>query len=122
MCASAANRAFIGFLQNHDQIGNRAFGDRLSTMVSAPALKAAAAIYLLLPQIPLLFMGEEWGAKQPFPFFCDFSGELANAVRDGRRAELAQFPEFSDPDKRRKIRIHWRWRPFYLRNLTGGRA
>ncbi len=61
------------------------------------------AVYLLLPQIPMLFMGEEWSASQPFPFFCDFSGDLAEAVRKGRREEFAKFPEFQDPATREKI-------------------
>jgi maltooligosyltrehalose trehalohydrolase len=82
--------AFVTFLQNHDQIGNRPHGDRLTTLASAEALEAALAITLIAPSPPLLFMGEEWGAKEPFPFFCDFQGELANAVRHGRAAELAR--------------------------------
>jgi maltooligosyltrehalose trehalohydrolase len=81
--------AFINFLQNHDQIGNRAFGDRLESNVGAPAIEAALAITLLAPAIPMLFMGEEWGSKTPFPFFCDFKGDLAQAVRSGRRREYA---------------------------------
>jgi maltooligosyltrehalose trehalohydrolase len=81
--------AFINFLQNHDQIGNRAFGDRLESSVKAKAIEAALAIILLEPAIPMLFMGEEWGSKTPFPFFCDFEGDLANAVRKGRRREYA---------------------------------
>jgi len=95
--------AFIAFAQNHDQIGNRAFGERLISISPKEAVRAVTAIYLLLPQIPMLFMGEEWGASQPFPFFCDFSGELSNAVREGRRAEFAKFPEFQDPQKRERI-------------------
>jgi maltooligosyltrehalose trehalohydrolase len=58
---------------------------------------------LLLPQIPMLFMGEEWGARQPFQFFCDFHGELADAVRRGRREEFKRFPEFADPARRERI-------------------
>jgi maltooligosyltrehalose trehalohydrolase len=95
--------AFVAFIQNHDQVGNRAFGDRLVSFAPAAAVRAAAAIYLLLPQVPMLFMGEEWGATQPFPFFCDFEAELAEAVRNGRRAEFAKFPEFQDPKKRDTI-------------------
>jgi maltooligosyltrehalose trehalohydrolase len=88
--------AFVPFLQNHDQIGNRAFGDRLSQVAkSDEALRAAAAILLLSPLPPLLFMGEEWSAPEPFPFFCDFKGELAQAVREGRRREFAHFMHFS---------------------------
>ncbi len=71
--------AFVGFIQNHDQIGNRAFGERLSAIAPPEAVRAVAAVYLLLPQIPMLFMGEEWGATQPFPFFCDFAGDLARS-------------------------------------------
>jgi maltooligosyltrehalose trehalohydrolase len=81
--------AFVNFLQNHDQIGNRAFGDRLESHVKAEAIEAALAITLLAPAIPMLFMGEEWGSKAPFPFFCDFKGDLAEAVRKGRRHEYA---------------------------------
>ncbi|HEX4050478.1 MAG TPA: malto-oligosyltrehalose trehalohydrolase [Steroidobacteraceae bacterium] len=95
--------AFVAFIQNHDQIGNRAFGERLSVLVSPPALRAVAATYLLLPQIPMLFMGEEWGCTQPFQFFCDFSAELAERVRDGRRAEFARFSAFQDPSARERI-------------------
>ena len=81
--------AFISFLQNHDQIGNRPLGERLVVLASAPAIDAALQIMLLAPMPPMLFMGEEWGAVQPFPFFCDFAGELADAVRRGRKAEFA---------------------------------
>ena len=81
--------AFVNFLQNHDQIGNRAFGDRLESHVKSEAIEAALAITLLAPAIPMLFMGEEWGSKVPFPFFCDFKGGLAEAVREGRRREYA---------------------------------
>jgi len=79
--------AFVNFLQNHDQIGNRPLGDRLETHVPPEAIEAALAITLLAPAIPMLFMGEEWGSKVPFPFFCDFKGDLAEAVRKGRRGE-----------------------------------
>jgi maltooligosyltrehalose trehalohydrolase len=90
--------AFISFIQNHDQTGNDAFGSRLSKLASPGAIRAAVATYLLMPQIPMLFQGEEWGAEQPFAFFCDFdNAELAEAVRTGRRAEFAKFPEFADP-------------------------
>jgi maltooligosyltrehalose trehalohydrolase len=81
--------AFISFLQNHDQVGNRPLGERLAALASAPAIDAALQIMLLAPMPPMLFMGEEWGAVQPFPFFCDFGGELADAVRRGRKAEFA---------------------------------
>jgi malto-oligosyltrehalose trehalohydrolase len=84
-----APTAFVNFLQNHDQIGNRALGDRLESNVSAGKIEAALAITLLAPAIPMLFMGEEWGSKVPFPFFCGFEGDLAEAVRQGRRREYA---------------------------------
>jgi malto-oligosyltrehalose trehalohydrolase len=95
--------AFIAFLQNHDQIGNRAFGDRITASTPTEAVRAVAALYLLAPQIPMLFMGEEWAAAQPFPFFCDFDEELAKAVRKGRREEFAKFPEFQDEQARERI-------------------
>ena len=95
--------AFVAFLQNHDQVGNRAFGERLAQLVRPELLKAAASILLLSPQVPLLFMGEEWASAKPFQFFCDFGGELAQAVRDGRRREFAKFPAFADPGVRDRI-------------------
>ena len=64
--------AFVAFIQNHDQVGNRAFGERLSAIADPAALRAVTALYLLLPQIPMLFMGEEWHSRRPFQFFCDF--------------------------------------------------
>ena len=96
-------QAFVAFIQNHDHVGNRAFGDRLTAFAPSAAVRAVAAIYLLAPQIPMIFMGEEWGAAQPFPFFCDFAGDLAAAVRNGRSAEFARFPEFQDPGQRERI-------------------
>jgi malto-oligosyltrehalose trehalohydrolase len=84
-----APTAFVNFLQNHDQIGNRALGDRLESLAEDEAIEAALAITLLAPMIPMLFMGEEWGSTAPFPFFCDFQGDLADAVRNGRRREYA---------------------------------
>ena len=81
--------AFVSFLQNHDQIGNRALGERLTELAPAEATAAALAVMLLAPMPPLLFMGDEWGAREPFPFFCDFTGDLAQAVREGRRREFA---------------------------------
>jgi malto-oligosyltrehalose trehalohydrolase len=95
--------AFVAFIQNHDQIGNRAFGERLNQLADSRALRTIAAVYLLLPQIPMLFMGEEWNAPQPFPFFCDFHGELARSVTEGRRREFARFAQFQDPDVREQI-------------------
>jgi maltooligosyltrehalose trehalohydrolase len=92
-----APSAFINFLQNHDQIGNRALGDRLEAGADTRAIEAALAVLLIAPGIPMLFMGEEWGSKAPFPFFCDFKGDLAEAVRKGRRAEYDwAYAEFGD--------------------------
>jgi malto-oligosyltrehalose trehalohydrolase len=87
--------AFVNFVQNHDQIGNRALGERLTTLAKPQALEAALAITALSPGIPLFFMGEEWGATEPFPFFCDFKGDLAEAVRTGRKREFAD--AYADP-------------------------
>ncbi len=102
-CKDLPPSSFVAFIQNHDQIGNRAFGERLTRIAPHDAVRAVAAIYLLSPQIPMLFMGEEWAAPQPFPFFCEFEGELSAAVREGRRAEFAKFPEFQKPEQRELI-------------------
>ncbi|MBX9462595.1 MAG: malto-oligosyltrehalose trehalohydrolase [Aquamicrobium sp.] len=91
--------AFINFLQNHDQIGNRALGERLSVLAPDQALEALTAVLLLSPQVPLMFMGEEWGETRPFNFFTDFSGELGDAVREGRRREFGGFAGFASQDK-----------------------
>jgi len=89
--------AFVNFLQNHDQIGNRALGERIAAIAHSPeALRAAYAVLLLAPSPPLLFMGEEWAAPQPFPYFCDFEPELAAKVREGRKREFSRFEKFSD--------------------------
>lgn len=95
--------SFVFFLQNHDQIGNRAFGERLTVLCPPEALEAAIALQILTPQIPLLFMGEEDGSQTPFFFFSDYEGELADAVREGRRKEFARFKAFTDPAMREKI-------------------
>lgn len=95
--------AFVLFLQNHDQIGNRAFGERLPEICPAPALRAATALWLMSPMIPLMFMGDEWAASEPFLFFTDHHGELADAVREGRRGEFADFAAFADEEKREHI-------------------
>lgn len=95
--------AFVDFLQNHDQIGNRAFGERITKLAEPAAVKAAMAILLLSPHPPLLFMGEEFGAETPFLFFCDFGPELAKAVTEGRRNEFSRFARFRDPAVRERI-------------------
>ncbi|MGI8539654.1 MAG: malto-oligosyltrehalose trehalohydrolase [Rubrobacteraceae bacterium] len=130
---------FVSFIQNHDQVGNRAFGDRITALAKPEAVRAAMEIYLLSPQIPMLFMGEEWAASSPFLFFCDFEGELSEMVREGRRGEFAAFPEFSDEKTRERIpdpgseetflasKLRWeeigepehgRWLAFYKRLLA----
>ncbi|VVT14006.1 Malto-oligosyltrehalose trehalohydrolase [Sphingomonas aurantiaca] len=95
--------AFVAFLQNHDQIGNRAMGERLTLLAHPQKLRAATALLLLGPQIPLLFMGDEQGSESPFLFFTDFHHELADAVREGRRKEFAKFAAFADPEARKAI-------------------
>jgi maltooligosyltrehalose trehalohydrolase len=82
--------AFITFLQNHDQIGNRPRGERLTVLAPPAAIDAALAVTLPAPMPPMMFMGEEWGAREPFPFFCDFKEPLAQAVREGRRKEFRE--------------------------------
>jgi len=95
--------AFVMFLQNHDQIGNRAFGERLPLLTDPQALQVAVALLLLCPMVPLLFMGEEWGSRQPFLFFTDHNEDLSKLVCEGRRNEFAEFSIFADADARAKI-------------------
>jgi len=95
--------AFVSFLQNHDQIGNRALGERLTLLTSRDELQAATVLLLLSPQIPLVFMGDEVGARSPFLYFTDFHDALAQAVREGRRKEFAGFPAFENAGAREAI-------------------
>lgn len=95
--------AFILFLQNHDQVGNRACGERLAELVPVAALRAATTLLLLAPSPPLLFMGEEWGTQRRFPYFCDFGPPLAQAVTEGRRNEFSDFAGFREPAARARI-------------------
>ena len=97
--------AFVAFLQNHDQIGNRAMGDRISHLAGPEKVALARAGLLLSPQIPMLYMGEEWAASAPFQFFVDFADDqaLQTAVREGRRREFARFPAFADPAAAERI-------------------
>jgi 1,4-alpha-glucan branching enzyme/maltooligosyltrehalose trehalohydrolase len=101
--AGLPSTAFVSFLQNHDQIGNRAFGERIIKLADCRAVRAAAVILLLAPSPPLLFMGEEFGVETPFLFFCDFEKDLAAAVTAGRRNEFAHFARFNDPAERARI-------------------
>ena len=87
--------AFVLFLQNHDQVGNRAMGERLLQLAEPDALKCAVALQLLCPMVPMLFMGEEWGCQQPFLFFTSHNDELGEAVRKGRQNEFRDFSTFA---------------------------
>ena len=95
--------AFVAFIQNHDQVGNRAFGERINALATAEALRAATVILCLAPAPPMLFMGQEWASARPFQFFCNLGPDLEEPVREGRRREFASFPEFSDPEARARI-------------------
>lgn len=127
---------FVYCLQNHDQIGNRALGERLHHLVSADAYLAASLLLLSLPMTPLLFMGQEWAVSSPFLYFTDHHAELGRAVSDGRRAEFAHFGAFGSgtreievPDPQAestftRSRLDWRERsaPEHARVLALYRA
>ncbi|TAK63032.1 malto-oligosyltrehalose trehalohydrolase, partial [Methylobacter sp.] len=102
-CSDLPLTAFVSFLQNHDQVGNRALGERISNLCNPDALSAATAILLLSPSLPLLFMGQEWACSQPFTYFVDFPDDLGDEVNLGRLQEFAKFSEFNDPESRLKI-------------------
>jgi len=115
---TADRSRFVVCIQNHDQVGNRAHGDRWSTLVTPPAQRLACALLLLSPCVPLLFMGEEYGERRPFPFFCSFEDpQLAQAVREGRRQEfvaLRSLPAASIPDPQApqtfaQAKLTWAW-------------
>ncbi|MCU0687630.1 MAG: malto-oligosyltrehalose trehalohydrolase [Polyangiaceae bacterium] len=94
---------FVYTLQNHDQIGNRARGERLHHLVSAEAYRGASALLLFLPMTPLLFMGQEWACTSPFQYFTDFPAELGRRVSEGRRREFEGFKAFSSAARRDAI-------------------
>ena len=94
---------FVVCLQNHDQVGNRATGDRLHHSITPGAWRAASVVLLTAPMTPLLFMGQEWGASTPFLYFTDLEAELGKLVTEGRRKEFADFPEFSGPGATERI-------------------
>jgi maltooligosyltrehalose trehalohydrolase len=98
-----APRQFVYCLQNHDQIGNRAMGDRLHHQIDLAAYRAATVLLLCSPATPLLFMGQEWAASTPFLFFTDHNERLGQRVTEGRRNEFKHFSAFSDLDARRRI-------------------
>jgi maltooligosyltrehalose trehalohydrolase len=106
--ATVPGHRFVVYLQDHDQIGNRATGDRISATLSDGLLKVGAALVLTSPFTPMLFMGEEWGARTPWQFFSDHEGELGEAVRKGRRAEFASHgwatDEVPDPQAEQTLR------------------
>jgi 1,4-alpha-glucan branching enzyme len=93
----------VDFLQNHDQIGNRALGGRIPALARPEALRLAVVCTLLSPHIPMLFMGEEFAASTPFLYFCDFGPPLSKAVTEGRRREFAGFARFRDEQAREAI-------------------
>ena len=100
--------AFINFLQNHDQVGNRIRGERLPQLVrEREALLAASAVVLLAPSPPLIFMGEEWAAPEPFPWFCDFEPELLARVRESRQREFPGAPDPGAEATFRQAQLHW---------------
>jgi maltooligosyltrehalose trehalohydrolase len=108
---------FVVFTQNHDQVGNRALGDRLTHLVSFEALKLAAAVLLLAPNVPLIFMGEEYAEEAPFLYFVSHTDpDLIEVVRDGRKEDFADFQiegEFIDPfspDTFNKCQLNWEQR------------
>jgi maltooligosyltrehalose trehalohydrolase len=96
-------QCFVVCLQNHDQVGNRALGERLHQQIDAAAWRAASTLLLLAPETPLLFMGQEWGASSPFLYFTDHNPQLGRLVTQGRRREFAGFAAFSDPATRERI-------------------
>jgi maltooligosyltrehalose trehalohydrolase len=107
---------FAVSIQNHDQIGNRALGERLAVLLQPPARRLAASLMLLSPHLPLLFMGEEYGEENPFLFFCSFGDpQLVKSVREGRRREFAAFDwkgEVPDPQSEATFaasRLSWSW-------------
>jgi maltooligosyltrehalose trehalohydrolase len=94
---------FVHCVSNHDQVGNRAFGDRLNMIVSPASYRAASALLLTAPYTPMLFMGQEWAATTPFLYFTDHHEELGKGITEGRRKEFAEFSDFRDPEKRNRI-------------------
>jgi maltooligosyltrehalose trehalohydrolase len=94
---------FVVCIQNHDQVGNRAMGDRLHHTIRPEVWRAMSVVLLTAPMTPLLFMGQEWAASTPFQYFTDLEPELGRAVTEGRRGEFKAFPEFASPDAGRRI-------------------
>ena len=101
--AGLPRERFVVCVQNHDQVGNRAFGDRIHQGIDAAAWRAAVALLLLTPETPLLFQGQEWAASTPFLYFTDHEPALGRLVTEGRRREFARFTAFADPATRERI-------------------
>jgi maltooligosyltrehalose trehalohydrolase len=138
-CGDVPRPAHVFCLQNHDQVGNRPKGDRITTLISRGAHKAAAALLLLAPETPLLFMGQEYGEKNPFQFFTDYGDPaLQKAVVEGRREEFKKFdswqeiPDPQDPQTFQQSKLSWQldeemlewyWKLIRLRkkHVTGAR-
>ena len=131
--------AFISFIQNHDQVGNSAYGKRIAQLAPAEKVRVGVAVVALAPAVPMLFQGEEWATSAPFNFFCDYGPKIAKLVHDGRREEFKRFPEFQseealdripdacDPATRDAARLPWAecdqsehraWLAFYRRVLA----
>ncbi|MGZ5030251.1 MAG: DUF3459 domain-containing protein, partial [Methylobacter sp.] len=102
-CSDLPLTAFISFLQNHDQVGNRVLGERISRLCSPEALRAGTAILLLSPSLPLLFMGQEWACSQPFTYFVDFPDDLGDQVNLGRLQDVIKTSEFNSVDELPKV-------------------
>jgi maltooligosyltrehalose trehalohydrolase len=94
---------FVHCISNHDQVGNRAYGERLNQVIPPAAYRATSALLLTTPYTPMFFMGQEWAASSPFLYFTDHHDELGKGVTEGRRKEFAEFSEFRDPAKRARI-------------------
>jgi maltooligosyltrehalose trehalohydrolase len=113
-CIELPPERFIYCISNHDQVGNRALGERLNQLVKPATYRAASALLLLVPYTPLLFMGQEWAASTPFQYFTDHHGELGRAVEQGRRREfkdafanLAEVPSPQDRATFERSKLRW---------------
>lgn len=98
-----APEQFVYCISNHDQVGNRAFGERLGHIIEPAAYRAASALICLVPYNPMFFMGQEWNATTPFQFFTQHNAQLGKLVTEGRRREFANFAAFRDPEVRETI-------------------
>ncbi len=102
-CRHVPPERFVHCISNHDQVGNHAFGERFSDVISPAGYRAASMLLCLTPYTPLLFMGQEWAAATPFLYFTDHHEELGKLVTEGRRREFAAFEAFQDPERREQI-------------------